>query len=180
MAEVPSPKYDSVAITFHWLMALLITAVAAIGLLFDEMPRDIKPFWVNIHNCLGITILILAVGRILWRLTHTPPDLPAAVDAITRKLSVFGHFALYVLIFGVPALGALTFFPRGQTLDFGLFQIPPLMTPDRGFAHTMKDIHQIGAYILIAAVCGHVAMVLWHHLFKHDGVFGRMIPGRSV
>ncbi|RFB80777.1 cytochrome b [Methylovirgula sp. 4M-Z18] len=180
MAETPSSKYDAVAMTLHWLMAALITAVAVIGLLFDLMDRETKLVWVNIHNCLGLAVLVLAVGRIVWRLTHRPPDLPATIDAIIRKLSGPGHLVLYVLIFAVPALGALTFFPRGQPVDFSLFQIPPLMTPDRAFGRSMHGLHQIGAYILIGAVCLHVAMALWHRLVKRDGIFGRMVPGRSI
>src|SRR5690606_41384218 len=58
-------RWGAVSQAFHWLVVLLILAVATVGLVMDELPRTPKYFWVyTAHKSLGITVLALMLLRL--------------------------------------------------------------------------------------------------------------------
>ena len=69
-------RYDNGAITFHWIMVVLIVTVGVLGLLHDSWPKGTQTFWINIHALVGLTVWVLIMARFAWRLTHTVPTLP--------------------------------------------------------------------------------------------------------
>ena len=93
-------RYSRGAIILHWTIAVLITYNLTTGLLHDSLPRAAFQF----HVSSGITILVLTVLRIIWRLTHKPPPfLPMA--AWEKGLAHIVHFCLYVLMLAAPLTG---------------------------------------------------------------------------
>ena len=71
-----SSRYTRTAMTLHWLIALLMIGNVVLGLSADSWPDDwVRPV-VDTHKSIGITVLGLALMRILWRVTHKPPPLP--------------------------------------------------------------------------------------------------------
>ena len=65
-----SESYSRTAIGLHWLIALLIICNVAMGLSADHLPDDwVRPV-VDTHKSVGITVLGLAILRILWRFSH--------------------------------------------------------------------------------------------------------------
>ena len=78
-----TPRYTWVAIAFHWTIGLGILAMLAMGLAMTHV--KLPPFVVfklyQLHKSIGITILLLAALRLLWRFTHRPPPLPAGMAA---------------------------------------------------------------------------------------------------
>ena len=99
-------RYGSGAIGFHWTVAALIVFLGALGLLFDDIPKESRPFWINVHGCVGLIYFALVIARLVWRATHTPPELPSDVgefsDAVqprsitssTRRWFSFPYSAL--------------------------------------------------------------------------------------
>jgi cytochrome b561 len=82
----PAPaRYGAGAVTFHWTAAALIVFLGALGLLFDDIPREARPFWINVHVCVGLFYLALVIARLLWRATHKAPDLPPDVGEFSRR-----------------------------------------------------------------------------------------------
>ena len=59
---------------------------------------------------------------------------------------------------------------------FGLFQVPPLLAPDKPLAHLFKESHETIAIVLVVLLGLHVAGALRHHFLVKDNVLTRMLP----
>jgi cytochrome b561 len=97
----PLSRYTNVAILLHWAIAAMILFNLATGLFSDSMPRGI----MAIHISSGITILVLSLVRIAWRLTHKPPPYPSDMKQWERSLSHVVHFCLYAAMLLLPFSG---------------------------------------------------------------------------
>src|SRR6201997_1989723 len=89
----------------HWLMAVCILSMLFIGV---GMVSTIKPKYltlVSIHKPLGIAILVLALIRLAVRLRYGRRALPADLPEPMKLAAHLSHYALYVLIIGMPLLG---------------------------------------------------------------------------
>lgn len=169
-------RYGSVAIAFHWIMAPLIVVVGVLGLLHDSWPKRTQTFWINIHALFGLLVWVLVIVRFWWRSRHPPPALSREIGEVSRRLSGGAHGLLYVLIFVVPVIGAVTFIWHGRALDFGLFRLNFGIRSNRAIFRPTEDIHGYLAYALFALAGIHVVIALWHHFVRRDGVVRRMWP----
>ena len=169
-------RYGSMAIALHWLMFVLVSIVAVLGLLHDDWAQDTQAYWINLHAVLGLLVWALLLFRFGWRLNHPPPPLPAAITARVRQLSTWVHRALYALIFVIPLIGIVTFVWHGRVFDFGAFQVDFKVAKNRAIFHPTEDLHGYLAYGLFGLAGLHALVALWHHFIRHDGVLGRMWP----
>src|ERR1700689_2199911 len=107
MPSPPSPtRYSAVAKSFHWLIAALIVTQFVLANLEDDLPprapRRARP---PRHKSVGMTVLMLAILRLLWRLKNPPPALPSAMKPLERSIARATHVAFYVLPFAMPITG---------------------------------------------------------------------------
>jgi cytochrome b561 len=170
-------RYDTAAMTFHWIMVVLVVVVGTLGLLHDSWPRGTQAYWINLHALLGLLVWVLLMARFAWRLGHPPPELPAHVGALARNLSNPAHLLIYLLLFVIPILGIVTFIWHGRVFDFGLFKVDFGVAKNRAIFHPTEDIHGYLAYTLFALVGIHALAALWHQFVRRDGVLQRMWPG---
>ncbi|MDR6114474.1 MULTISPECIES: cytochrome b [unclassified Sphingomonas] len=165
-------RYSHVAIAFHWAIAVLVVANLAIGLLHESL----LPGTIPLHKAIGLTVLALTVGRILWRLGHRPPPLPAEVPAWARGSAHALHMTLYALMIVMPvsgwAMGSGRDVPRPVSW-FGLFNVPPLPI-GKAAAGLGHEAHEILGWAMLALVAIHVAAALRHHYLLRDGLLARM------
>ncbi len=94
-------RYTNVAIILHWSIALLILFNLITGFFHQSIPRGVWAF----HVSSGITVLILSVLRIVWRLTHRPPPYPSDMPGWERGLAHVVHFGLYAAMLLLPFSG---------------------------------------------------------------------------
>jgi cytochrome b561 len=172
-----APRYDAMAITAHWVLAVLIALNLALGLYMHELPlspQRLKLF--NWHKWAGITILALSALRLAWRLWHPPPPDPP-MPAWQRAAAHGVHRALYVLFFAVPLAGwaysSATGFP---VVWFGVLPLPDWVPVNRALAEALKATHKAAAMALALLVLLHVAAALKHHVVDRDGLLHRMRP----
>ena len=170
-------RYRPVAITFHWVMFLLVAIVGVLGLLHDSWPKATQAWWINMHAVLGIALWLILLARFTYRLRHPPPALPAEVGALSRRFSNPVHLALYALLFVIPLIGVVTFVYHGRVFNFGLFQVDPGIVKNSAVFHPTEDIHGYLAYTLFGLAGVHALAALWHRFVLHDGVVARMWPG---
>jgi cytochrome b561 len=176
-------RYGAVAITLHWVLAVLILASLSLGIYMSGLgfsPLRLRLF--NWHKWAGITILTLSALRLLWRLSHRPPPLPARIVEGMPGWQLVAHrgthFLLYLLFFTVPLLGwayssALGF----PVVWFGLLPLPDFVPVDKAFAEAvLKPLHQGSAFVLAGVVALHAAAALKHHFVDRDGLLARMWP----
>ena len=175
-ARAPLLRYDRLAMTFHWVVVLLVVTVGTLGLLHDSWPHSTQSFWINLHAVLGLLLWALVITRLGWRLTHAPPPLPSHVGAFSRRVSGPVHWLLYLLLLVIPMLGIVTFIWHGRAFDFGLFRLNFGVKSNRAIFHPTEDIHGYLAYALFTLAALHALAALWHHFVRRDGVLLRMWP----
>lgn len=182
--ETHEPRYTTVAIVLHWVLALAILTAFAAGVYLDDLPfSPAKLKMINWHKWAGITILALSVLRLAWRLLNPPPALPARIqDAMPRWQQVAHHgthHLMYLLFFVVPLAGWAYSSAKGYPIVwFGVLPLPDLMAPNKEMADTIKEVHAVAAFALIGLVALHVAAVVKHQIIDKDGLLNRMRLGR--
>lgn len=185
MASDSSNRYTGAAIGLHWLMALMILGSLGMGWYMSDLPfSPTRLRYYNWHKWAGVTILSLAVVRLLWRLTHRPPALS---DRIRRTMPGWQHAAsewthrlMYLLFFLVPLLGWAYSSAAGfPVVWFGVLPLPDFVPKDKALAEAIKPFHAIGAYTLLALVVLHVAAAFKHHFVDRDGLLARIGLGRA-
>ena len=185
-------RYNTVAMTFHWVIALLVIANICLGLYMGDLPRsDPMKFTIfQIHKSIGLTVLVLSILRLLWRLVNPVPPLPEGMNPALKFGARVSHFLLYFLIVFIPLTGYImvSASPLGNgTSYFFLFDWPnlPLFTGvSRAQLHpiheTWETAHVVLAWSAIVLIPIHIAAALYHGLIRRDGVFSRMVPGTTV
>lgn len=174
---VAPAHYGAGAVTFHWAVAALIVFLGSLGLLFDDIPKEARPFWINVHVCVGLIYFCLVIGRVLWRATHRAPDLPADIGEFSRRTSFAVHHLLYVLMLLIPIVGVVARVWHGRPFDYGVFHLNFGVASNASVFHPAEKIHQLLAYALFALAGLHAAGALYHHFVRRDGVLLRMMPG---
>lgn len=174
-------RYSSVAILLHWLIAVLLIGNLAGGLLFDVIEDADKSLFftvVQLHKSTGITILVLALLRLVWRLANPAPALPDHMTPAERVLAKISHWGFYILMIALPLSGwAMTSTAKIKfpMLWYGLFEVPPLPAPA---AWNYHEFHEILGWVGVAMIVLHVAAALKHQYFDRDNIFARMSMGR--
>ena len=180
--------YSAVAIVLHWLIAAAIVFQVIIAWRMGGGRTPEGFALVQLHKSIGITVLLLSLARLAWRLTHRPPPLPAGMATWEKALAKVAHVGLYVIMIGLPITGwIMVSASRIQvpTLLYGVVPWPHvpglahLAEPAKSAWHAIGETgHEVlawGAYILVAL---HVAGALKHQLFsKDEPVLAHMAPG---
>jgi cytochrome b561 len=177
-------RYTAPAIALHWVLAIAIVVSFCVGLYMHELP--FSPFRLklyNWHKWAGVTILILSVLRLVWRITHRPPALPASMSAAMPAWQHTAHHAthhlLYLLFFIVPLTGWAYSSAAGFPIVwFGVLPLPDFVGADKALAELIKPLHKFSTFALAGLVVLHVAAALKHQLFDKDGLMTRMSLSR--
>lgn len=172
-------SWGAAARAFHWLVAVLILVQFVIGKVAEGMslsPAKIDTFvW---HKSLGVTVLLIVILRLAWRLLDTPPTPPEGIPEKETKLAAIGHWLLYLLMFAVPLSGWwVSDASRVPFEAFFVVPVPDLIATDRASQETAATVHEILTNALLAVAAVHVAAALWHHFYLRNEVLRRMLSG---
>ncbi|MFY3385263.1 cytochrome b [Paracidovorax sp. MALMAid1276] len=173
-------RYTRTAMAMHWVLGLALIGLFGVGLYMTGLPfspQRLKLY--NWHKWAGVTLLALSALRLLWRLTHRPPALPAAMAQAMpgwQKLAHHGtHGLLYVLFFAVPLIGWAYSSAAGFPIVFlGVWPLPDFVPVSKELAEAIKPWHQYTAFAMAGLVVLHVAAALKHQLIDRDGLLQRM------
>ena len=172
-------RYTTMAIVFHWLIALLIIGTFSLGLVMSDIPgiTPTKLKYYSWHKWSGVTILGLVALRLLWRLKNSAPAYPPSMPDWQKGAAHGLHGMLYVLMFAVPLSGYFYSLSAGvPVVYFGLFPLPVLMDPNPALKPVLKALHYWLNMGMLGAVALHVAAALKHQFVDRDGVLKRMLP----
>ncbi len=171
-------RYGAVAQTFHWLIAALIVTQFVLANMAEDLPLGIhKLALLARHKSFGMTVLMLAVLRLLWRLNHPPPDLPTSMKPLERMLARATHIVFYVFLFAMPLSGWLMSSAKNYSVSwFGLFTWPNLIGKNEAAFDLLRSTHQILSGVLLAIAILHILAALKHHFWDRDDVLLRMLP----
>lgn len=174
-------RYGAVVQVLHWATAVLVIAAWLLGNFGDDLPKGAaRSAGLFVHISAGLAVLAIVAARFLWRLIDPPPPPVATpLGSWLDRAGRFAHLVLYVLLVAVPVVGVVTQFARGQPLPlFGLGEIASPWPADRAFAHSVKEVHELLANVLLAIAGIHAAAALGHHWILRDRTLRRMVPGR--
>jgi len=174
----PQARYSTGAIVLHWLIALALGFQLALGF---AMPHDERGFALfQLHKSIGVTIFVLSLARLAWRLTHRPP--PAVERGFQGVLAKAVHTLLYAFMIGAPLTGwamVSTDASRIPTLLYGTVPWPHLPLP-RAINEAMEETHGLLAWLGLALIVLHVLGALRHQFLLKDGLLRRIGPGGSA
>ena len=171
-------RWGYIAQFLHWLIVALIILQTILASIAEDLPISPKREQVyGLHKSVGITVLALALVRLIWRWANLTPALPSTLKAYERSVAHLTHVGLYVLLFAQPISGWLMTSAQGlQVSWFGFFQLPDLVHRNSGLFETLKSTHDNLALALYLIVFLHVAAALKHHFVSKDDVLRRMLP----
>ena len=174
----PPSRYTLVAQLLHWVIAALIVTQFALAWSADDLPLGMhKLALLARHKSFGMTVLMLAILRLLWRFMNPPPPLPAGMSPPERLAARFTHIAFYVLLFAMPITGWLMSSAKNYSVSwFGKFTWPNLIAPNETAFAFFKSTHEYLSDALFAIAVLHILAALKHHFWNKDDVFVRMLP----
>jgi cytochrome b561 len=172
--------YTSVAKSLHWLMALMIFGLLALGFYMSDLPLSPEKLQLySWHKWAGITVFVLVWLRLAWRITHRPPALPGNMSPLMQLGAHAGHLLLYVLMIAIPLSGWLMSSAKGvQTVWFGVLPLPDLLAKDKALGHLLAQMHEALSMGLLLLIAGHAVAAFFHHFFHKDDTLRRMLPSR--
>jgi cytochrome b561 len=174
-------RYDPVAMTLHWLIAAGVLALVVLGLWMIEIPKQpvgVRAYWFNLHKSIGLTVGLLVLVRLGWRLTHRPPPLPSSTPGWQVNAARTAHVLLYACLVVMPLSGYLGSVFSGYPIRYFGTVLPAWGWKDEALKDLFSSVHYATAMTLIALASLHVLAALKHALVDRDGVFERMLPGR--
>ncbi|MEW6131599.1 MAG: cytochrome b [Pseudomonadota bacterium] len=171
-------SYTRTAVGLHWLVAVAIIGTFGLGLYMHELPFSPgKLKLYSWHKWAGVSIFLLVLVRVFWRLSHQPPALPAHMPPWQRQAAEGAHLLLYVLMLAVPVTGWLMSSAKGvPTVWFGVLPLPDLLAKDKELGELLATLHKVLNIGMAALVLAHVGAALKHHFIDRDEVLVRMLP----
>lgn len=174
-------RYGSLSIGLHWLMLLLFVGVYACIELRGFFPKGSDPrealkTW---HFMLGLSVLVLALLRLLVHLTTVAPRIKPDPPRWQKLSARLMHLALYALMIGMPIAGWLLLSAAGKPIPFFGLQLPALIAESKGTASLIKEVHETGGTVGYFLIALHAAAALFHHYFVRDNTLRRMLPSRD-
>jgi cytochrome b561 len=168
--------YSAPARVLHWIIAAIVITMIPLGIAMSNAGSGpAQDFMFKLHLSLGTTLLPLVLLRIIWRLTHTPPPLPADIPAIQKLAASSTHFLLYLTLVVQPVLGWIgTSAYRAPITVFGLFDLPPIWPENRGLSDQLFLVHRNIGIIMAVLILAHIAGALFHQFVRRDNLLQRM------
>jgi len=168
-----SARYNRVQIILHWIIAAIVFFMIALGLYMIELPKQselepgeesVRAFYFLLHKSMGITVAMLILLRIFWRITHKVPPLPDTVPKWQQKAAVAVHWLLYAIMIAMPFSGYMqSMFSKYDTKFWGIV-LPRVAEADKAMRETFCQVHEILAFLFIGAIIIHIAAAIKHRL----------------
>jgi cytochrome b561 len=174
-------RYTKTAIWLHWIVAIIMIYMLFFGEDLIRVPRggSLGGWQPTAHASWGVVILLLAIARLLWRISHRPPALPQTTRRWEAIVANITHYGLYALMIAIPVVGLLALIPYGaertdvdQVVFFNLFSLA--FMPNLG-SWTMGAHELLGNVAKILFIL-HVLAALKHQFWDKDGSLSRMRP----
>ncbi len=180
---LPAMRYDQIAMALHWIIAFGVLAQIALGLWMIDIPKQppgVRAYWFNLHKSIGMTLGVLIVLRLWWRLAHRPPPLPATMPRWQVKAAGASHALLYACMITMPLAGYLGSIFSGYPIKYFGMTLPGWGWKAEDLKEFFSSVHLIAAILFMSLIKLHVLAALKHLLYDRDGVFHRMLPHRRA
>ncbi len=168
--------YGLVSILLHWVMAVLIIGLYALGSYMVDLDYD-HPWYhkaPDLHRDLGVIVAALLLVRLGWRLSNPHPEI--AGEPWERVTAVWVHRLFYVMIAAITVSGYLITTADGHALPvFDWLEIPATIYGLDEQEDMAGEAHEWLANGLIALAGLHTLAALKHHFVDRDPTLRRML-----
>jgi cytochrome b561 len=176
--ETAPARYHPALVALHWIIALLIFLMLAVGklilLMMPNTPAKIMP--LTTHVVVGITILVLLVIRFVVRVTIKKPTPADTGYPLLNKVGVATHYLLYLAAFGMVLSGLGM--AQMSNLFLSLFGNAGLSLPEDFWVYPPRIGHGVTATVLMLLLALHIGAALYHQFVRKDNLFSRMWFGK--
>lgn len=177
MNENASRRFGPATIGLHWLSAVVVLTAFGFGVAAARGGGDY--LWrIDVHQTVGAAVFALVVFRLAARLWGRRPGPDGELGPIERRVATGTEIGMYILLAGQPVLGWLAVNAAGLPPEIGGIVLRAPVSTDPELYTTLRDLHAVTGYTLIAVAAAHALAVLFHAVVRRDGVLGRMLPGR--
>lgn len=160
----------------HWLMAAMLLTMLFIGVAMVASIGDYHKL-VSLHRPLGISILILAIIRLINRMLTTLPPFPPTMSRMERRIATASEKLLYTLMIALPLVGwGMLSAGNYPIVMFGPVHLPPILPAHPMLYAVLRKTHTVLAFLLFFTFLAHLTAVLFHTLVIQDGLLFRMVP----
>jgi cytochrome b561 len=169
--------YNKVARTLHWTIGALVIVNILLGITHDAL-KDVFPA-MPLHESIGVTVLVLSLLRLYWRITHPAPPLPESVPPWQRTAARSLHWLFYALMIGMPLAGWIfTSAGKWPITIFWLFDLPKFpVTKDDPIVGILHQAHVVIGWTWGGLLLIHIGAALYHQFMLRDHVLNRMWRG---
>jgi cytochrome b561 len=179
-AGMAAESYGSVAKWFHWVTVGLMAVALPVGFVIKHIKDSDKMPFYAIHESAGLTILLVAIARLAWRLSHPPPPLPDTIPRAMRRAAAANHRLLYAALIAQPVLGFVATnawgFPlQGRTAFLGFIDLPKVMEKNVPLAEAVQAAHNALGWTIVALLALHIGAAIFHQAIRRDGTLLRMV-----
>ena len=175
-------SYGYISILFHWLSALSIFGLFALGYYMVDLTYYHQ--WYKtapaLHKSIGLVFFIVMIARVIWRYLQVSPKQLDSHSMLERKAGKMIHSLLYLLIFIIMLTGYLISTADGRAIEvFELITIPAFGAIIENQEDVAGLAHKWLAYFLITLSVLHALAALKHHFIDKDNTLNRMIGKRQ-
>jgi cytochrome b561 len=171
-------SFGSIAKIFHWIIALLIIGMLAMGFIMADMaPSPTRMLIYGLHKSTGVLILLLVILRFTWRLWNSTPHMPDSLSSWHHRLAKLSPFAFYSLMFLMPLSGIVLSQAAGYPINlYNIATLPTLLFKNPDLSKTAALIHKYGAFAFIGILILHISAAFYHHFILKTNILKRMLP----
>ncbi len=169
-------RYSTTAIIIHWLMAIMIIAMIGLGFYMTGLEKgsDERSWFFGFHKSMGLTLALLAIIRLGWKIFSPSLALPDYVAPLHRKMATVTHHLLYLIMFIQPVSGYISSSFSGYKTRFWGIPLPHWGSKQPELNQLFTNIHDVSAFFLVALLLLHFAGVIYHLQKKETNLLKRM------
>lgn len=179
----PDGQYTTVMKWFHWITLVLIVITLPVGFVIDYITREpitTKVVFLSVHMSAGLTILLVTIARLGWRIVNPPPPLPDHIPAPLRLAAGTVHWLLYAALIVQSVLGftlanAMGYGMEGEFAYLGFIDIPAIIGENEALGETLQQMHRWVGFAIVALLVVHIGGAVYHHAIRRDGTLMRML-----
>jgi cytochrome b561 len=173
-------SYAATAKALHWLTVLGLIVMFVTGFWIQDLEATdpLKETLRGVHRSTGLSLALITLFRVLYRITHEPPRLPADMPHWQAEIARTIQWLFYGMLLFMPAVGWGYANAAAQTVHFWwLFNLPVISGTDQNTLLLLDWAHEYGGQFFMILAALHLAGALYHGLVKQDGVLTAMLPG---
>ena len=176
-------RYNYAQRLLHWMIALLVLGLLAVGSLLGTLGFDGLKDLVGLemtnqlygyHKTFGILLLILMILRLALKRLFRSPAYQPPLTGFERAASLTVHTLIYVALILMPVLGWLGTATGGFPVQFFNLTLPGLVPEDKELSKILFQLHAMVGWVILCLILVHVSAAVYHWRVKHDGVMKRM------